>query len=53
VNTTYTHSRARAPRKLCPHSHQPIRVEAFSPRWLGYCELCARALSNHPHIESA
>jgi len=53
VNTTYTHSGTRAPQKLCPHCHQPIRVEAFSPRWLGYCERCARALSNHPHIESA
>jgi hypothetical protein len=38
---------------ICPHCHRPVVVEAFSPRWNGYCDACAQALSNHPHLESA
>jgi hypothetical protein len=53
MNTTDTHSAAHTPQKLCQHCHRPILAGAFSPRWQGYCERCARTLSNHPHIESA
>jgi hypothetical protein len=53
MNITHTHTAARAPHKLCPHCHRPILAEAFAPRWHGYCQRCARSLSNHPHLESA
>ena len=44
---------APANQRTCAHCHQPLLVEAISPRWRGYCTLCAGRLAGHPHLESA
>jgi hypothetical protein len=49
-----THSHQETPtRRQCIHCRAPLYVDAFDPRWRGYCHECIRRLLRQRHPESA